>query len=472
MLFTFLRDSSVGKAAGGAASATRGRLSPPSYCMRARLLYHPRQLVAGKSGHSGEIGMVDVFISYSRKDKERVARLARAIEDEGYDVWWDAELPPHQSYGDVITRKISEAKAAIVVWSPDAAASEWVRAEADMARNQKKLVQTALGEIIPPLPFNQIQYADIGDWEGEDTHDSWRKVKASLADLCGRDGPDESVASAHEPAFAPEPEEPATELEAPVVYEEYEEPAASKVPLFAGLGIGAVLLAVGAAFAFSPDVSDYESENDGEAIASIGGGGADTPVTASPAPDAPAPEAQRPEIPADWILATVDDPDGHSNVRARPSISSDIVSQVQVGETFRARRESGNWWPVELSDGTKGFIAKRLIRVKGSADSAPPEDETPAPPQARRVTCSFDNTAFSFNGPCDFTSGSDGDFTASSVNGPFFTDVTRVGLDVTAPEQGTLQLFSASGQMQPIDVTRSTVDSACWEGPSVSFCAR
>lgn len=50
-------------------------------------------------------------------------------------MWWDKELPPHLSYGDVITEKIAAAKAAVVVRSATAAKSEWVRAEADMARN-------------------------------------------------------------------------------------------------------------------------------------------------------------------------------------------------------------------------------------------------------------------------------------------------------------------------------------------------
>lgn len=136
--------------------------------------------------------MVDVFISYSRANKARVADLAKAIEAAGYHVWWDAELPPHQSYGDVITAKIESAKAALVVWSKEAAASEWVRAEADLARNHKKLIQTGLGNIIPPLPFNQIQMADLTDWKGEDDHPEWRKVKASLEALCG---PPAAVAS-------------------------------------------------------------------------------------------------------------------------------------------------------------------------------------------------------------------------------------------------------------------------------------
>ena len=60
--------------------------------------------------------MVDVFISYSRENKARVADIVAAVTAAGYDVWWDAELPPHRSYGDVITEKIGSAKAAIVVW--------------------------------------------------------------------------------------------------------------------------------------------------------------------------------------------------------------------------------------------------------------------------------------------------------------------------------------------------------------------
>ena len=77
--------------------------------------------------------MPDVFISYSRQDLESVSRLANAITDAGYEVWWDAELPPHKSYSDVIEEKVETSKAAVVVWSPTARQSQWVRAEAEMA---------------------------------------------------------------------------------------------------------------------------------------------------------------------------------------------------------------------------------------------------------------------------------------------------------------------------------------------------
>jgi hypothetical protein len=150
--------------------------------------------------------MVDVFISYSRTNRDIVCRLADAIGRLGYVVWWDEELPAHLSYGDVITQKIGEAKATLVVWSAESAASEWVRAEADMARNAKKLIQTAIGDCTPPLPFNQIQYAAIDDWTGEEDHPGWRKARASLAALCGP-APAETASPAPEPV-APEPAAP------------------------------------------------------------------------------------------------------------------------------------------------------------------------------------------------------------------------------------------------------------------------
>src|ERR1043166_2765884 len=143
-----------------------------------------------QGGGSTHGKMVDVFISYSRTDQATVARLAEAAEREGYAGWWGGELPVPQSYGDVITEKIAGAKAAIVVWSPEAVKSEWVRAEADVARNQKKLIQNCIGQVMPPLPFNQIQFAEIGDWHGEADHLGWGKVKRSLADLVGH-GPHE-----------------------------------------------------------------------------------------------------------------------------------------------------------------------------------------------------------------------------------------------------------------------------------------
>ncbi|HEV2818581.1 MAG TPA: toll/interleukin-1 receptor domain-containing protein [Allosphingosinicella sp.] len=144
--------------------------------------------------------MADVFISYAKTDGAAVRRLAEAVRQQGYSVWWDEELPPHLSYSDVIAEQIGAAKAAIVVWSESAARSQWVRAEADLARNQAKLIQASVDGRMPPMPFNQIQFAAIGDWGGEEDHQGWLKIKASLAVLAG---PRQAAAAPPPPIEAP-----------------------------------------------------------------------------------------------------------------------------------------------------------------------------------------------------------------------------------------------------------------------------
>lgn len=132
--------------------------------------------------------MAEVFISYARSSAGDAQRIAEALRALGYRVWRDDELPPHRSYADVIEERLQAAKAVVVLWSEEAAHSQWVRAEADIARQAGKLVQVSLGQIVPPLPFNQIQCVDLADWPGGGDHD-WRKVLASLDALIGAEAP-------------------------------------------------------------------------------------------------------------------------------------------------------------------------------------------------------------------------------------------------------------------------------------------
>ena len=127
--------------------------------------------------------MADVFISYARDDQAFARRIAKALTVAGFDVWWDADLPAHRAYSEVIEQNLEDAKAVVVLWSKSAGASQWVRAEADVARNAGKLVQGAVDGTIPPLPFNQIQCADLKGWRGSATHGGWSKLLASVGAL-------------------------------------------------------------------------------------------------------------------------------------------------------------------------------------------------------------------------------------------------------------------------------------------------
>ena len=124
-----------------------------------------------------------VFVSYARADEAVARRVAARLEEAGHEVWWDQHLPAHQAYADVIERQLRAAKAVVVLWSAQAAKSQWVRAEADVARAAGTLVQARIDETIPPLPFNQIQCADLSSWRGSKTHRGWSKVRDSVAAL-------------------------------------------------------------------------------------------------------------------------------------------------------------------------------------------------------------------------------------------------------------------------------------------------
>jgi len=129
--------------------------------------------------------MADVFVSYARTDEPHAKRVAEALRAQGYDVWRDDQLPAHRRYADVIEERLKSAKAVVVLWSAEAVASEWVRAEADAARSVHTLVQASLDGTLPPMPFNQIQCADLKAWKGNHSGPGWRKVAASVAALAG-----------------------------------------------------------------------------------------------------------------------------------------------------------------------------------------------------------------------------------------------------------------------------------------------
>lgn len=130
--------------------------------------------------------MADVFVSYARATEELARRIAEALRKLGYSVWRDDELPAHRPYADVIEERLRSAKAVVVVWSKEAVKSQWVRAEADLARLEGKLVQLSIDGAQPPLPFNQTQFAIMDGWHGDEAAPSWRKIVDSVAALVGQ----------------------------------------------------------------------------------------------------------------------------------------------------------------------------------------------------------------------------------------------------------------------------------------------
>jgi adenylate cyclase len=139
-----------------------------------------------------------VFISHGRSAETKVRQAVAALRRSGFEAWSDAELPPHRDFTKVIEEQLTSADVVLVLWSGPAAESQWVRAEADFARERRKLVQATLDGTIPPMPFNQIHCANLTGWRGGATDAQWLKVIESISQLTA-DGatPSEPQSASH-----------------------------------------------------------------------------------------------------------------------------------------------------------------------------------------------------------------------------------------------------------------------------------
>lgn len=124
--------------------------------------------------------MPQVFISYARSAEADVRLIVEWLEDAGYSVWWDRQLLANRPFSDVIQEKLDAADVVLVLWSKDAAASEWVRAEADTARRSKKLVQASIDGTSPPLPFNQFHCQQIRTSKHDENSEDWARLLEAL----------------------------------------------------------------------------------------------------------------------------------------------------------------------------------------------------------------------------------------------------------------------------------------------------
>lgn len=134
--------------------------------------------------------MADVFVSYARKNRPRVAELTGALEAGGYALWWDPALAPGDDYGMVIEREIAAAPCVVVAWSAAARQSLWVRAEANEALDAGKLIQVNLDATKLPLPFTMLHFLDFSRWRGERQGEPWAEFDSRVAGLLRGEGAD------------------------------------------------------------------------------------------------------------------------------------------------------------------------------------------------------------------------------------------------------------------------------------------
>lgn len=111
--------------------------------------------------------MANVFISYARADRQKVAKLAAALEAQGLSVWWDRQVLGGAEFAKDIERELRAADVTVVAWSVLGNESPWVRDEATLAQRLGKLVPISLDRSEAPMGFGQFQAIDFAGWSGD-----------------------------------------------------------------------------------------------------------------------------------------------------------------------------------------------------------------------------------------------------------------------------------------------------------------
>lgn len=138
--------------------------------------------------------MADLFVSYARRDRGRVAPLVAALAAEGWDVWWDPQIAPGQEFDELIARELATARCVVAVWTENSVASRWVRGEAREAADRGILVPVRFGGVQLPIDVRAIHTTDLDDWKEDPQHPAFQQLVRAVRSLLK--GEAEAVAGA------------------------------------------------------------------------------------------------------------------------------------------------------------------------------------------------------------------------------------------------------------------------------------
>jgi len=130
--------------------------------------------------------MADVFVSYARSDKARVAPLVAAIEAKGWSVWWDPEITPGQEFDRQIAAELKIAAAVLVVWTPNSVESRWVRGEARDGAERGILVPVRFEGASLPIDVRALHTTEFDEWDGDVRSPQVQEVLRALGALIDR----------------------------------------------------------------------------------------------------------------------------------------------------------------------------------------------------------------------------------------------------------------------------------------------
>lgn len=113
----------------------------------------------------GRLSDADAFVAYAHDDTAIARALVHDLRQLGYRVGWDHDLRPGHQFRRHIAETLDQVGAVLVIWSESAFASDFVADEAEVAKEQHKLICTIVPGGLPgkcvPLGFRSLHRISV-----------------------------------------------------------------------------------------------------------------------------------------------------------------------------------------------------------------------------------------------------------------------------------------------------------------------
>jgi len=129
--------------------------------------------------------MSDIFVSYANEDRKRIKPLVHALEEAGWSVFWDPDIPTGSTWREVLGSEVDSCRCMVVAWSEESIQSHWVQDEAQAGKSRNILVPILLDDVSPPLGFRGIQTANLVSWNHEAPSPVFNRLLADISKLLG-----------------------------------------------------------------------------------------------------------------------------------------------------------------------------------------------------------------------------------------------------------------------------------------------
>ena len=135
--------------------------------------------------------MSDIFVSYKAEDRRRVEPLVRALEADGFSVWWDTQIAAGSEWREDIQEHLDSARCVLVIWSKRSVGREgrFVRDEADRAQRRGTYLPVRIDSVEPPLGFGELHAIPLQGWKGKRDSPRYRSLVEAIRAVMAGEAP-------------------------------------------------------------------------------------------------------------------------------------------------------------------------------------------------------------------------------------------------------------------------------------------